>query len=221
MFSTSWLLQTAALAALVIVRCLPHGHSPQHAPAPISHSLVNSARGVGVQVVNIGAKDLIHAAEEHKEYLVLGIVWQLVKLQLMSGVSIAEHPEIFRLLEPGEELADLLKLPPEETLLRWINFHLARSGESKRVTNFGEALKDGSVYLTLLHSIDAAKCPVSAELKDAAAAPLDRAYAVVENARALDVPVMVQPADIVSGNRKLNLAFVAQIFNTRHGLEVS
>ena len=73
----------------------------------------------------------------------LGIVWQLVKLQLMSGVSIAEHPEIFRLLAPGEELADLLKLPPEETLLRWINFHLARAGETKQVTNFSEALKDG------------------------------------------------------------------------------
>ena len=77
-----------------------------------------------------------------------------------------------------------------------------------------------SVYLTLLHSIDPSKCPLPAELAAADAEPLARAHAVVENARALDVPVMVQPADIVSGNRKLNLAFVAQIFNTRHGLEV-
>jgi len=181
---------------------------------------INSARGCGIQVVNIGAKDLINAADDHKEYLVLGLVWQLVKLQLMSGVSITEHPEIFRLLAEGEELADLLKLPPEETLLRWINFHLARAGETKRVTNFSDALKDGSVYLTLLHSIDPEKCPKDPSLVAADADPLARAHAVVENARALDVPVMVQPADIVSGNRKLNLAFVAQIFNTRHGLEV-
>ena len=28
------------------------------------------------QVVNIGATDIINAASEHKEYLVLGLIWQ-------------------------------------------------------------------------------------------------------------------------------------------------
>jgi len=42
---------------------------------------------------------------------------------------------------------------------------------------------------------------------------------VIENARALEVPAFIQPSDITSGNRRLNLAFVAQIFNTNHGLD--
>ena len=74
-----------------------------------------------------------------------------------------------------------------------------------------------TVYLTLLNSIDPAKCPKDAlTVED----PNARAVAVIDNARAIDVPVMIQPSDITSGNRKLNLAFVAQIFNTHHGLEM-
>ena len=49
----------------------------------------------------------------------------------------------YRLLQEGETLADLLKLPPEETLLRWINFHLAKQGDVRKVTNFSSDLKDG------------------------------------------------------------------------------
>jgi hypothetical protein len=30
----------------------------------------------------------------------------------------------FRLLKEGEELASMLKLPPEEVLLRWVQYHL-------------------------------------------------------------------------------------------------
>jgi plastin-1 len=73
------------------------------------------------------------------------------------------------------------------------------------------------VYATLLHEIDPAACSADvAAIED----PVARTAAVIESARSLEVPVMVQAADIASGNRKLNLAFVAQIFNTRHGLEV-
>ena len=73
------------------------------------------------------------------------------------------------------------------------------------------------VYATLLHAIDPAACPASvAAIED----PEQRAAAVLEAARGMDVPVIVQAADVTSGNRKLNLAFVASIFNTRHGLEV-
>jgi len=42
---------------------------------------------------------------------------------------------------------------------------------------------------------------------------------IIEYAREAGVPAFVQPGDITSGNRRLNLAFVAQIFNTNHGLQ--
>ena len=55
------------------------------------------------------------------------------------------HPQPlqFRLLQAGETVEDLMKLPPEETLLRWINFHLAKQGDPRRINNFSDALKDG------------------------------------------------------------------------------
>jgi plastin-1 len=31
-----------------------------------------------------------------QEYLVLGLIWQIVKIQLMSKVDIKHHPEIVR-----------------------------------------------------------------------------------------------------------------------------
>jgi hypothetical protein len=40
------------------------------------------------------------------------------------------------LLEEEEDLAMLSKLPPEDVLLRWFNYHLKNSGSSRRVTNF-------------------------------------------------------------------------------------
>ena len=63
---------------------------------------INSARSIGCQVVNIGATDIINSATEHKEYLVLGLIWQIVKMELMSKVDIKHHPEIVR---AGEAVA--------------------------------------------------------------------------------------------------------------------
>jgi len=45
------------------------------------------------------------------------------------------------LLEEGETIEDLLKLSPEELLLRWVNYHLRKSGSDRRITNFGGDVK--------------------------------------------------------------------------------
>lgn len=44
---------------------------------------------------------------------------------------------------------------------------------------------------------------------------------MIQNAKVLEVETFIQPRDIIKGNKKLNLAFVAQIFNTKHGLEIT
>ena len=56
----------------------------------------------------------------------------------------------------GEELADLDKLGPEKLLLRWMNYHLARAGYSKTVSNFGKDIADSAAYLNLLAQIQPA-----------------------------------------------------------------
>lgn len=44
------------------------------------------------------------------------------------------------LLRDGETLEDLMKLSPEELLLRWANFHLENAGWSK-INNFSHDIK--------------------------------------------------------------------------------
>ena len=42
---------------------------------------------------------------------------------------------------------------------------------------------------------------------------------MINMAESLGVPPLVRPADITSGNVKINTIFVAELFNTKHGLE--
>lgn len=42
---------------------------------------------------------------------------------------------------------------------------------------------------------------------------------MIKNAESIGVPPLVRPADITSGNTKILTVFVAELFNTKHGLE--
>lgn len=173
---------------------------------------LNAARGIGCTVVNIGAQDLI----EGRPILILGLLWQIIRIQLLSHVSLKEHPELVVLLNEGETLAAFLKLPPETILLRWVNYHLEKAGSSRRVTNFTSDINDAVVYSTLLHQLNPSLCGLCNESDSST-----RAAHVIRNARALGVSTFLNPKDIVDGNKKLNMTFVAQIFNTCPGLELT
>lgn len=97
---------------------------------------LNAAKAIGCQVINIGAQDLI----EGRPILILGLVWQIIKIQLLSQISLRNVPELVLLLQPDESMADFLKLHPELILLRWLNYHLEKAGSTRRVKNFGTDL---------------------------------------------------------------------------------
>jgi len=139
-----------------------------------------------------------------------------VKIGLFSKINLVNHPELYRLLEEGETIEDLLKLPIEQILLRWFNYHLKNAGWNKRVTNFTTDIKDGTAYTVLLAQIAPKHCnrdPLNAS------SDLKRAELVLENADKIECRKFVQARDIVRGNPKLNLAFVANMFNTWPALE--
>ena len=94
-------------------------------------------------------------------YLMLGVLWQLVRLLSMKSISLNECPEIFRLLKDGEELADLQKLKSEQILVRWMNFHLRAAGQPE-ISNLGSDLKDSRSLLYVLNQLDGANCPLDA-----------------------------------------------------------
>jgi len=168
---------------------------------------INSAKAIGCNVVNIGHSDLV----EGKTHLVLGLIWQIIRIGLFSKINLVNHPELYRLLEEGETIEDLLKLPIDQILLRWFNYHLKNAGHNKRVKNFTSDIKDSENYTILLAQIAPQHCNRNAlQEKDLT----KRAELVLQNADKLDCRKFVTAKDICKGNQKLNLAFVANLFNT-------
>jgi len=158
--------------------------------------------------VNVHNNDLMDGTPT----IILGVIWQIIKIQMLSMINLKEHPELVLLLEEGEELSDLLALSPEELLLRWINYHLKNAGSDRRVKNFGKDLQDSEAYTLLLNQIApsiGANCNLDAlQMSD----PLDRACTVIGNAKnELQVPAFIQPGHIANADKRLNLAFCAQV----------
>ncbi|XP_053179180.1 plastin-3-like [Scomber japonicus] len=179
---------------------------------------LNSASAIGCQVVNIGAQDL----KEGKPHLVLGLLWQIIKIGLFADIELSRNEAIAALLEEGESLEELMKLSPEELLLRWANFHLKKVGMT--LSNFSGDIKDSKAYYHLLEQIapDGSK-------EDAPRVEIDmtgiyekdltkRADCMLNQADRLKCRQFVTATDVVTGNAKLNMAFVATLFNKHPAL---
>jgi hypothetical protein len=167
---------------------------------------INSAKSIGCNVVNIGAQDLL----DGRHHLVLGLLWQVIKILLLQRVSLKHHPELAVLLQGDEDLSALLKLPREDILVRWVNYQLVKSSCDRRLSNFSADLKDSEIYTHLMARICPDRCDLSA-LQESDTKK--RAGIVIQNAEAMGCAKFVRPRDIVSGNKDLNLAFVALLFN--------
>ncbi|KAK5169026.1 fimbrin [Saxophila tyrrhenica] len=176
--------------------------------------VIESAKGIGCSVVNIGSGDII----EGKEHLILGLIWQIIRRGLLGKIDIKLHPELYRLLEDGETLEQFLRLPPEQILLRWFNYHLKNANWQRRVQNFSTDVKDGENYTVLLNQLAPNTCsrdPLkTSDLHQ-------RAEQVLQNSDRLDPPCrkFLTPTSLVAGNPKLNLAFVANLFNNHPCLD--
>ncbi|EPQ53501.1 calponin [Gloeophyllum trabeum ATCC 11539] len=174
--------------------------------------VITSAKAIGCSVVNIGSSDIA----EGREHLILGLIWQIIRRGLLSNVDIKLHPELYRLCEEGETVEDLLKLTPDQILLRWFNYHLKQAGWKRRVNNFSKDVSDGENYTVLLHQLKPNDCSLdplqTRDLKT-------RAEQVLQNAANIGCRKYLTPASLISGNPRLNLAFVANLFNNHPGLE--
>jgi len=185
-----------------------------------NHSIaIQCGKALGLNVVNVSGTDL----ERGTPHLVLGFVWQLVRTYLLEQVSVAKHPELVLLAGKDEDKDKFANLPPEETLLRWVNWHLGRSGCARRISNFSEDLQDSMVYSHLLRSIAPAELAGAMprpEDVEALGSHVDRARLVLDRQAApLGCVEFVTAEDIASGNHKLNLAFVASLFHAHPGLQ--
>ncbi|XP_044494137.1 fimbrin-5 [Mangifera indica] len=177
-----------------------------------NHTLgLNSAKAIGCTVVNIGTQDLAEA----RPHLVLGLISQIIKIQLLADLNLKKTPQLLELMDDSQDVEELIGLPPEKVLLKWMNFHLKKAGYQKEVTNFSSDLKDGEAYAHLLTALAPEySSPGTFDTKD----PTEKAAKVLEQAEKMDCKRYLTPNDIVEGSPNLNLAFVAQIFQQRNGL---
>ncbi|CAM0881247.1 unnamed protein product [Alopecurus aequalis] len=178
-----------------------------------NHTLcLNSAKAIGCTVVNIGTQDLA----EGRPHLILGLISQIIKIQLLADVNLKSTPQLVELVEDSQEMEELMNLSPEKILLRWMNFQLKKGGFQRTVTNFSSDIKDSEAYACLLNVL-APECsakPSPMSVKDL----LHRARLVLEHADRMGCKRYLAPKDIVDGLQNLNLAFVAHIFQKRNGL---
>ena len=178
---------------------------------------LSSSQAIGCSVVNIDAHDL----SKGKPHLVLGLLWQIIRIGLFNQITIKNCPELVQLLNPDEEHADLLKMSPETILLRWVNHHLERAGSNRRVNNFTSDIKDSEVYATLLKQIAPTGVTVSSVDVMIEQDMLKRAEVMLQQAEKLNCRHFLAPRDVVEGVYKLNLAFVANLFNNHPALDKS
>ncbi|KAL3358828.1 hypothetical protein AABB24_015760 [Solanum stoloniferum] len=177
-----------------------------------NHTLcLNSAKAIGCTVVNIGTQDLI----EGRRHLVLGVISQIIKIQLLADLNLKKTPQLVELVDDSKDVEELMNLPPEKILLRWMNFQLKKAGYNKIVTNFSSDIKDGEAYVRLLNVLAPEyTTPSMLTVRD----PSERAKLVLEHADRMGCKRYLTAKDIVEGSPNLNLAFVAHIFQHRNGL---
>jgi len=173
-----------------------------------------SAQSIGCNIVNIDANDLIKGTP----HLVLGLLWQIIRIGLFNQISLEQCPGLANLLQGGEQLESLMKMSPEAILLRWVNHQLERAGVPTRINNFTQDIKNSEAYTYLLHQIAS---PDSGVNKDALLEDdlLARAETMLNQAEKLGCRSFISPTDVTEGVYKLNLAFVANLFNNHPSLD--
>ncbi|XP_058745416.1 fimbrin-2-like [Vicia villosa] len=177
-----------------------------------NHTLcLNSAKAIGCTVVNIGTQDFI----EGRRHLVLGVISQIIKIQLLADLNLKKTPQLLELLDDSKDMEELMNLPPEKILLRWMNFHLKKSEYKKIVSNFSSDVKDAEAYAHLLNILAPEYTnPSTMAVKNS----FERAKLVLEHSDKMGCKRYLTAKDIVEGSPNLNLAFVAHIFQHRNGL---
>lgn len=192
-----------------------------------NHNIVlKAAKATGIKIVNIGSEDILSMHPT----LMLGLIWQLVRLFFLDQVNIQTHPELIKLAHQDESIVDLMQLSSETILLRWVNFHLSRANAPRQIQNLGKDLSDSVAYAFLLFQI-LPRDSILPSIMENIISPLEhgeelsidlleRAQFVLDQIKHVNIETFVTAQDISNGHSRLNLCLVAELFNRFVGIQM-
>ncbi|KAJ5076113.1 fimbrin-1 [Anaeramoeba ignava] len=178
---------------------------------------LSSARSIGCDVTNINAEKLADLEESE----VINLAWQIMKSGTTNYVNLHRHPELMELHEAGVvSQKDLETLTPEEILLRWFNYHLAKANHKRKVQNFTTDLADGENLTVLLSQLSPEHCDLTKfyELK----AIDQRVRYACDCSKAISPQLNISPDVLMKGEiPDLITSYVGNIFHVKPGLQSS
>ena len=178
------------------------------------NKVMEGTKSIGLRLVNIGSNDII----EGNENMILAFIWQLIRHHVLISVNLKAHPQLIRLLNPGEGIDVLLSMKPEQILLRWFNYHLGRDNSSLSVANFGADVCDGKAFLALMRQVSPKN--FDEEKSSKVGNDSERVALVMETADKMKSRCFATAKTILGKTYKLNLAFTATLFNNYIGIHL-
>ncbi|KER31243.1 hypothetical protein T265_02436 [Opisthorchis viverrini] len=153
--------------------------------------------------------------------IILEVVWQIIKCGFFRRMNLHEHPELCKLKQTEEDILDVKCVPPEDLLMRYVNFHLKWAGVDKRLNDIGIELADCVIYAHLLPAI--APVTIRGRLIPPGQVLVDenianRAKAVLQNLREMEADMFLCLNDFTDSHihlqsrARLHLATIAYLF---------
>lgn len=175
--------------------------------------------------VHLNKDTTAEAVEAGAAPAIMDVVWALMKRAIVSTSLPLTTKGIGKLTIDGETADDLISLPIDKLLLRWLNYQLARAGcgLSGLIDSFGTSLIDGVAICALVRIM----CPSLASdipaTDDAVrkAGANDAVTAALSAAFGAGVQPWFTVEGIIEGNARLQMAFVAMVCAAvpGHGLD--
>lgn len=174
---------------------------------------INAAASIGCRIVNISASSI----RDGKIHLIMGMIWQVMRIYLLERISIKNNPGIILLAEEGESAKDIMQLSGEKILVRWIRYELVQAGQTIQVKEIsGSEFKDLIVLCYVMSQIDKQfdKTVITEGTVE------QRAKALIVSTEKLHVKSFITQEALMEGNAKIYLMFISMLFEARNGLEL-
>lgn len=187
---------------------------------------VNSAKAIGCDVPNIQVQQLIHDPTQLET-----LTWEIIRTELLSKVSLRKHPEIMQLQQDMElqaQIVDIQSLTPQELLLHWVNHHISPTLNASqnnikihKISNFEEDFATLETHFILLKNLcELEKINISNVPEFSTSNSWESRVEIIESlADLLNCKKFLYTKEIKSGNSRLNIAFLANLFHHHSGLQ--